>query len=568
MPDGRWPDPEQIGLPRGAIAGILSGGSVLGSRAFADLLSTVFDFLDLGIAGLLVYQTSSGSGLLGLQLSWLLAIYLVYIYTPKLYLGYFSEIVAGRGFRAMTAGVSGYYGLLLSDIIGAVPDTMVFGLIPNAPPLVSRLFFGGAAVGIAAFAIYIKLTRREAIVDEGTRYFEALDAFSVDPHESMLWRMKQLPRPLQWLIIFLTAMAIGVIFLAPSFVIGFVLAIVNSFYPIPEGLIFVGIVLKYSPRGPVFGDRTKPDIVPDIEFGTAQWATDAVQNLKGAILVIYSVVGMLLCGMVFIMGIGIAESHLGTLLTMVRSLAANKAIQLSAFGNALTLILFVIGVMVFPFVYGSYGLFYWFRQLKRLPAYANYWEQRKLGRTRRPPDPSVDRPPGLFLPANAYFLVLGAILWWTGGEAPTILIAGLFDVVWPVIVIIIGWTVYRATSGSPRSLIAEGRAIIAALNFQVLTMLFIGIAITSNSTVANPIGIVAVTTLLVALGYYPDVTIQVERYVGLLSYTNVVYLAGLLALSLTLLEAVYAVPLFLYAFAVVIIPIYTLFIYYDEKIDL
>lgn len=50
----------------------------------------------------------------GLHIAWGFIGYLVYVYTPELYLDQYDDIIDEPGFRAITAALTVYFGVILS----------------------------------------------------------------------------------------------------------------------------------------------------------------------------------------------------------------------------------------------------------------------------------------------------------------------------------------------------------------------------------------------------------------------------------------------------------------------
>lgn len=557
-------DADRVGLRHGAIAGLLSGGSVLGSRAVTDLLSFLIELFDLGVSGLIIYQVSVNSGMLGIQLSWLLIGFLVYSYTPQVALGYFGDISRAKGFRIITGLAVTYYGVLLSQLMGLTPEAVALGQLPSERPLL--LIFGGLAINILVLMLYVFTIRGERLASENSEHWELIESFSVESQQTTFWRMQELSRPIRTLLNTINSIAVALLFILPCVILGLVLAAINGFYPIPEGLVFIGSTVKLASMNERLKGFLPISSIPDIEFAALDEVVAANQNIKGLILTLYSILALGVCAMTFFMGVQLFGGNITQLISTVASLGGLSEVSIMASVKVMALFWFVVTLLLTPFIYGVYGMFYWYRQLRRLPDYVSFWEERKRGRARYPPSPSVSRPLGLFLPADVLFLVIGLVLWWGPNSTPRMAEIIGYTVGWIAALVLMIWSLKAAESRRPKPLDNEGRDVLVAFVLQWLAILIALILGGINIDIGLS-GVFLLIILLIGLGYFPEVSLHADRSVGPFAYVDVGYLGVLFVIALWLLDIIIGTrPIFL-IFVAVLMALWVLFSYLDESVD-
>lgn len=550
------------GLSRRTAVGLLSGASILSSRALAHLLSAVAEMLDVGIAALTVYQTTVGGGLLGLSLSWLLAGYLVYAYTPELYPGFFGDIVEERGFRAIVATVAVYYGVVWGSAIGVFPDRWLFGVVQRGGvgPLLPTI--AGLVGGLLALGSYVHATRTTRFSDPNSELFGLFESFSVDTQRIRYERIETLSRPARTYVVVVIESTGSIFLLLPGILLGIVFAFVSGFSPLPELLVLVGVVACSPLVKERFPAGWPNESIPDVEFRSAEEVTRAFQNGKGMILTVWCLAGLGTCAIVFLVGLGLLPGTVEGSITLGRALVESGGIPHPDVPTALAYMWLVVAIVVTPLVYGVYGLVYWLRQLGRLSLYAEFWEQQWRGDSRERSSPSTSRPPGLFLQGDALLVLYGVFLWLPLDTTPTLVIAGCC-LVWSVVVALIARSVLRTASIEAQPLDGEGRDVTVAVVLQVLSVTFLGasIGIPDRYVVVIAISLV----VLVAVSYAPDVRLYAGRRVGTISYLTVIHAGILVVLLLVAGEAIATVPTAVYAFFAICFAIWVPFKYLFER---
>lgn len=545
----------------------LAGSSVLASPSAPDVLSWLVDLLNVTVVGLLFYETAVGDGLVGLQLSWVLVGYLVYEYVPEVYLGSYGAVAELTGFRVLTAAVAVYFGVTLSVIGGFAPPAMAFGLVATEGAGAVWELIGGLFAGIAVFVAYFRLVRGERLADPDGDLWTVFEAFTVEDEAEMFERAEQLSRPTRTLLFAVTAVAVGALFVLPCLFLGFVLSVVNGFYPLPELVVFAGFALGTIARGKRFDAGLYGGDHVDLERYAVDQITDALRNMKGLVLSLYCGAGMLSGGLLFFLGLGLAGQGAASLAPVLGMLVEAPPRDPAVVAEILARIWFVVGLFAVLLAYGATALFYWLRQLRRLPPYVRYWERRWRGRARSPPPAPVARPPGLFLPGNLLLALLVWLLWSAPGGELTHPLLVAFGVAWPVAVAVAAWSIRRAFRADPQPLDGEARDVLVALTVQVGLIVLLGVA-GGASPAASAVVVASFAALLVLFAYSPDVSVYSDRKIGAAGYLDVVYTGVLFVVALATLGRVGTVPTPLYGFVALLMALFVLFSYLDEQVDL
>lgn len=558
------PGVEEWSPSRRTAAGLLSGASILSSRAAGDLLSTAVELLDVGIAALTVYQTAVGGGLLGDQLSWLFAGYLVYAYTPELYSDFFGDVVEERGFRAITATVAVYYGVVWGSAIGVLPDRWLFGIVQRGGlgPLLPTI--AGLVGGLLAFGSYVHVIRNERFTDPDGELFGLFEAFSPNAQQVRYEQIETLSRPARSFVDVVTESTGSIFLLLPATLLGVVLAAVTGFSPLPELLVLLGVVLGSPSVGGRLPARWPSESTADVELRSAEGVTRAFRNSKGLILTFWCFLGLAACAMTFFVGAGVVAGTVGRTFALGGALVDSGGLPLSAVPTALTYVWLVVAITMTPLVYGVYGLVYWLRQLKRLAPYAEFWEQYWRGVSRERSPPSTTRPSGLFLQGDALLVLYGVFLWLPLDTMPTLVLAGCC-LVWSVVVALVARSLLAAARDESQPLDNEGRDVTVAVVLQLLSIVVLGSAVGVEARYVATFGIGVV--VLVAVTYLPDVTLYAERRVGVVSYLGVVYVGFIAGLLLLAGEVFATVPTAIYAFFAICFAVWAPVTYLFEKAE-
>lgn len=500
-----WGDWSGVGVRR-LIAGGVAAVSVLSSRLGGDLLAGLQQVGELGLTVILLQQVAV-SPVFGLEVSWVLLGYLSYAYTPEMYLGQFGAIVERPGFRAITAGFVVFFGVVLSRYFGTVPDAGIFALIPYSQAGVLATLTLGILASTALFSAYMYLWLGDRLATDGSASLTAMDAFSVEADRKHIERLDALPKSVQRGYLAIAEASNGALYMAPCLTLAFGLAAVNAFYPIPEVIVIVGLLASYTPIPARVRRGASEDLPTDIEVSVADTATDALQNIKGFILLFICLLAMAVSGLTFVIGIQYLIEALAVLragVVAIGELGQRLPTETAAILGAAWV---ALGVCLLLLVYGVYGLGYWFQQLKRLPAYVGYWEAHWEGASNEPSAPTVVRPPGLFIPGDGLLLVLAGLAWQTPALEPTRWVAIAFGLAWPLVIGAVIWSLAAMRDRQPQSHAGEDRSVLVAFLLQVAALSLVAPRFEAMG-LDSPVGRLSfhhAAVLLVVLSYLPEV---------------------------------------------------------------
>lgn len=507
-----WPIAGFRRLSRRAVAGLFAAGSVLTSRPAADVLATASDLSDIGVGLFFVYRMlGGGNALASIVLTYVLFGYLVYAYTPELYPGLFGDVVEARGFRALTAITTLYFGFLFGQTTGLVMDVGPFRRLPDTGDTLVAITVG-IPVSVLVFYSYFRLLRGQRVSDRASHLYETRDAMSPEPLEDDLEKVEQLPERRRRVVLGLMEISAPGLYAAPAVFLGVTLPIVAILSPFPEGLVAVAVLGSYVPLGGRLTARLPRRSDGDIEFRIADTVVDTFRNLKGMILAMVCVQGMGFSGVILVTaGTGIVA--LGT-----ENVATPSTFWILTNGVLLARRWFEIGLVISLLTYGLYGVLYWFRQLQRLPAYATFWEAYWYGESRSAAVPSVTRPPGLFLPGTALLLGVVAVRWLAPDGEPLSVLVG-WGVVLPVLVGLVVWSVLAGSRRPPQPRRGEGRAVLIAYGIQFVVM---GVALSVSIEVW-----LGLLLFFVGITYVPEINAYSDHRRPAAGYLKALYMAGI-----------------------------------------
>lgn len=168
-------------------------------------------------------------------------------------------------------------------------------------------------------------------------------------------RARLAERPVLWVVyIGIAVLGSAILYATPAFFPGSIIGLINSTYPLFEVLAVIyvsGRVYTRERRGP---DRTPVDELGVFESNIYTSVRRSVETggFKGMVSVLICLFGLLI--------------STGTAITVIPATAVLDAIPPTTQAGYLMLI---SGVIV-----GAYGSWYWYRQLRRLPAFLSAWQ--------------------------------------------------------------------------------------------------------------------------------------------------------------------------------------------------
>lgn len=526
---------------RGTVA-VLGGGSVLSSPATANILDTAARYLEVGLPFFFLYETLIQAGLVSVGLTWLFLCYIVYAYVPELYPEFYGRIVDRQGFRVLTAVTTGAFGLVAAGLLGAVPDRGPFAAIPSDESgaiIASVVVLGLSTI---SFSGYVRGCSNQKVALPA---FEVQEAFTVRSQQGSLEALEELPVPVRRVVVAINNATVGILFVFPCLLMGIAFVLVGLFSPVPEAAVVATIVFGKLP-GPTPGRLRMPGPGDsDIEFRVADQATDAaVQNKKGLVMALFCLLGVGSAGIWFV-SMAVAVVTVGPeLWSSIGLLRPARVGRLSGavFGEVVLTLWAAIGVLVVALGFAVYGLWYWFRQLQRLPTYASVWEAHKRSETPATVVPKAPRPRGIFVPGALLLVPVIAAVWfnviglWSG------LGVGLS---WPAVFMGAVWSVHTTERASPSAVTGEGWRVTAALLVQLSVVYAAGVVTASGAGVSRAVlGLLLV--LVVGAAYWPDVDAYATGQTGPASYLGWIYLGGLCGCVVAAGDLSYGLPRSLY----------------------
>lgn len=374
-------------LPDWRLPAGLAGGSLVPAllwRLLPDAGGWLTDVFGVAAVGVIVGQSLVGSENVGLALAWLLTGVLTYQYTPVLYPESFKKVVTPRGFRALTAVGTLYFGLFSWGAIipVAVPWRAASGSAQISVFIITMI--GGLVAGGLTFTLYFTRWQDHALAAEESALTAAMGRFFRDDYlpveASGRDRYGDLPSRWQLFVHLQMAASFAVFPASVCLVGGLVGVVLNLFYPLPEAVLFVGFGALRLLSDDVLSSDRGPSYEVDLRLLDS--ISGATRNLKGTVMVIYSFVGMALSGIVFLSSVG----FIATAFSSTGNGGTNRFVPILA----------AVTVVIAHLMMGIYSLVHWLRQLERVEPYAHSWET-AADETRAPP---VTRPPGLLLPAH------------------------------------------------------------------------------------------------------------------------------------------------------------------------
>lgn len=523
------------------------------------------NLLWLSISGLLGYQFLFGSPVLGLQLSVVLFGAAFYVFLPTLLPDRFEPWRRDPGLRALLSAYAGFVMVVFGIGIGTFPTSAAFGLLSSEISKSLEPFLAVFLLVIALTSLYISLVRDESTIGDDSEVYELGIKLAAEPEKDDLDdRLEALPLHARLLVVFVFNITIGVVLVPLALVTGMLGAGLNALYPIPELLLLALLVLTVT--GPAAGANWRPGWI-DISQRAIDGATDASRNLAGIILTIFCMIGLMLTGMVFSLGLfgimpTVAETLSVDIFLSLLDLPAREA------GRVIVVVWLVLGLPALLLAYGVFGFVFWFQQLRRLPQYVLYWEDYWKDGLVSAPTVSKTKPVGLVLPLillMAPFAILGIF---NVPESENVVSVGtiLFDVVWPVVVILAGWSIVKGIRREPNSVRREGRAVIFGLLVQLYGS-FLFLAPFAN--VAYDLTLWILIGLIVSWAYFlPEVNFLTERIQSSYRHLGHVYLFSALGMVLVLWEYIGAAPVWMWGFAAVAWALAFYLTHLDLRMDL
>jgi hypothetical protein len=475
--------------------------------------------------------------LVGLFAQWLLAAYLVFAVTPRIYLGTATNITDDNRFRLLTAGISvgfavslwttltltsEWWSLSIGVLLGVLIGSMLFGTFLDRVHQWNQLTPNGRVNLLNAFIPVSDVDRRDL-----------LDGFTAGGVRSRF-------------AVFVWKGALVLLCVLPCFLLGIFIVFAFSLYPLLEVAVLTGIALdRWS--GPVAG-RLPSERLTGLESRLYDTVSYAGRGVKGMTTMFLVMVGLLLPVLLFATIFPIWIDQITFWVAMLRTpgpFIFNQTVGFIFWNQT--------GVFVCLLLSVGFQLWFWLRMLDRLPHFLDQWERRhnlraayrtndeevedtssnrQTHRTSRP----LTRPVGYLVPAVVILVPAIVFIYhdpYPVNEPLPIELHRLFAYSWPVVVAILAVCVGLTVRRKSQPIWAERFALPVSLMIQAGSLF----ALTSISQTPEPgalqVGAVWLAprsmTALVMLAvpwifFYEDVALSARRSSGVRQYMDIAYL--------------------------------------------
>lgn len=404
-----------------------------------------------------------------MQLSWVFLGYLVYALVPKVYPEELSSLASAPGFRILTAVLTVYFGLAVTVGLSLSPPQVALGLLTEG--LLLGNLWKGIILGALLYSGYLGIIRGDHLYDEESTVFQAYKVFDMISAERLaeeratIRAIQKLDSSTRRLVLVLYELISGVVFLPVCLGIGIALGLVNTYYPIPEMLFVVGVVLNTLPgtRFTQFGTDLESRVVTNV--------VDSTRNWKGILMILASALGLGFSLSVMLGSVDVAAG------VQTRSDAVPASLFFGTgkqhYPSIVSAVQFgaSVAVVLTPFIYGLVGLLYWSRQLSRTPAFAKYWENKMYDLAQPRPLPSLaTRPRSGLLLINVMLLTTSTYVWQSPADGPSFVLQACFFIIWYVLLLALVRSVRSSFGGDPQDIDDDGDLVLLAILGQAITI--------------------------------------------------------------------------------------------------
>lgn len=352
-----------------------------------------------------------------------------YVFTPLVFPASLGERRERPGFRLVVGVVSLAY---------ALPTTLALTAFESFDPSYTLVgaYLGTATLGgVGAFALYFHYTQSAPLAAPGGAASSIVQRRSDEsPAESRRF-LEDLQAERPRVALSYRVLSVGAsmaTFVGPCLIFGLVAATLDSLFPLLEAVVVAGLLLRA-------GDRVglDPSVeVPDMEarfYDRLTAATRSTRGTAGVMMVACALVYAVFLVALWIRIDGLSPGPIVDAYTRFESVVAGQAGVRSIASRFAGFVAAVGGLLAVP-VSSGYAAWYWLRTLRRLAAFEAGDESPVAG------------PPWLSLPATALALAWGGYLLRFRFDVP---VEVGFAIVWPVLLVAIGWTVRRTTDANP-----------------------------------------------------------------------------------------------------------------------
>lgn len=396
--------------------------------------------------------------------------------------------VASLGFAALT-----YYGLIRFE--GGLSE-------------VESLFGSLVWLAVVVFGLTAYLRWTTGSLAPGNPVVGVLDVVTpFDDAEHELAKTRNVPGLVGRVGLGLWWLAGGVLLAIPAYLLGVVGGVLSGFFPLLEGLVLGWLALdRAAPLLPAdLRDRLPARERVAIDLHLFAGIGSTFHSVKAAMVTVFAFLGIGVTAATFAVGVRLAPGAFRLVVSFITGLGTP---DFPVF-RAAAIVLSGTSGIVAAFVSGLYGLWYWIRTLRRLPAFVAWWEdaRRSTPRTATEADlpDAPTRPVGYMLPPS--LLVMLSYDW--AAPSPSLVPdRGAYLLLWGGVLLVTFWTVYRTANRRPQPPRSDGLAVLLALVVQ-LGGFFVGGVLAGTGGLTT----VAFYVLLLVLAYYlPDVVVVANRH--------------------------------------------------------
>ncbi|MFB6078368.1 MAG: hypothetical protein ABEJ80_05270 [Halarchaeum sp.] len=512
---------------RRATAAALAGTSLFWRElpaAFGRRLSALVDAALDGALGALiggaVTVTLADLRSVGVVVDLLLYAYLVATVLPA----YLPDTDEGRvlGSRAFVVALS-VYALLLGypvstvapELFASSPTTVVAAALdvplhPISPTEMAVVFvaWGALGWGVLVLASYVTWWRTARIEDRIELYCAVVPTST--PRVDHAAAHRRQPAAVNAVSGFFALAAVAGVLVLVCAAFGLLSGFAVVLFPLPElVLVATALLAALSARLPARARPTRVAARLELDsrlFGVARYVRAGPKGVAAT--------GLVLAGVVFSMGL-VFLSMVGLVAGVQLAATADGGRQLGAGPDRVAVYALTVICLLSPPVY---GLWYWLRQLSRLPYFLDDWHRRhgdagRDGRFAADAPPLPTRPPGTLVPPTLLFVPASVALLPAGVRSRSpVLVGGLALALCAFLGWCVRWT-YRAPPQHPRT---DAWAIPAAVLVQVAWLAaFLRVGRRGGAVGAALIpGVLAVTAVSLFLYATPDLEARLRRRVG------------------------------------------------------
>lgn len=518
-------------LPRRElIVGVIASGELLWRAIDGFLLARLAEGVVLPALGSLVVTSVLDITPIARVFNWVLAIAVLYVYTPAIFPTRFREQVTTTGFRLLATLVALSVAFWMETVFSSdrfigsatffLPGFLFVLMIVG---LVLLLYFGRRQ-GVGLFdpdntAIMVPRYMMNASSGEYRSFRETRTRFRGRP-----WLLRGYKS--------LLTLVVGGTFGFPLIFFGTIIIIINRFYPLLEVLVLSAVGVRLLSRYGKGEDLLLPDRALDLEDEVYDTISQATNGLKGPMALFVPTIGLAVSSVYF----SLALPFLGGFRASISNISSElldtfEPNMCLANGpcipeyiyyvnnwhqqpmDVLHLILVKINLvwnsfsnLVIPLTIALYGFWFWFRGVKRVPAFLDAWEAVDSSGTNgpEPPQTSTVRPPWFMLPPALLFFAWWANTYVTLTPPYNDILVAVYAITWPTLLGVTLWTVRLGFTGTPQPPETDNYVLPGALLIQSAGILATDLVPTRWRAALGVMGVLWIY-------YYPDVVRQSHR---------------------------------------------------------